>query len=184
MDSVPSATKDLLDVLDLLDRIARLPDDVALTTEEAALYLRVSTTTLERMRSDGSGPEYCQGGRKSTRGANLKVTYSMKSLRSWRAKNSVSSTMEAAVRRGMAFGSVRDSLVRIPFWHHQGNLVGRVFDDTPGEYLEHRKQLGICWMSSATAVTQAWHSQGAKLKLVDAYKKVLETELKSLDSAS
>lgn len=173
-------TKDLLNVLDVLDRIARLPDDVALTTDEAAIYLRVSKSSLERMRADGSGPKYFQGGGKSSRGLNLKVTYTMGSLRAWIAKNSVSSSMEAAIKRGMAFGSIRDSLVRIPFWHDHGVLIGRVFDDKPEEYLAHRRHLGIDWLSSANAVTREWQSQGAKQQLVDSYRAVLEAELNSL----
>ena len=35
--------------LGVLDALARLPENVALTTDEAAIFLRFSSTTLERM---------------------------------------------------------------------------------------------------------------------------------------
>lgn len=168
--------KEMLDVFDVIDRIARLSDDVALTTEEAALFIRKSVTSIERMRTNGSGPAYIQGGGKSARGTNQKITYRLGALRAWRIENEVSSSMEAAVHRGMAFCSIWDAKIRVPFWSLGGKICGRVLDDTPDEYLYHREHLKIIWISSAKAVFRSWAVPEKHRMLVDAYKSALASE--------
>lgn len=52
-----------LSELSALERVYMLPNDAPLTSSEAALFMRLSLSTLERMRRDGSGPAYLQSGR-------------------------------------------------------------------------------------------------------------------------
>jgi hypothetical protein len=85
---------------DLLDRLHRLPDTCFLTTTEAAVFLRSSVSSLERMRRDGSGPPYAQDGGKGARGTNQKCFYEKSDLLAWQRKNKVASSMQAAVRKG------------------------------------------------------------------------------------
>jgi hypothetical protein len=172
----PKNSKEMLDVYDVLERIARLPDDIALTTDEAALYLRLSRTTLERMRVDGSGPVYIQGGGKSARGTNQKITYKLGELRAWRNSHAISSSMAAAVRRGMTFTTLKDAMRRIPFWHRGERILGRVLDDAPEEYLHNRECLKIVWMPSADAVFKPWVNPEKHYALAVAYKSVLAFE--------
>lgn len=65
----------LLSQLSVLEALHLLPDSAALTTDEAAIFLRVSVTTLERLRRDDTGPVYIQGGAAGARAINQRVTY-------------------------------------------------------------------------------------------------------------
>jgi hypothetical protein len=48
-----------MSIVDVLNCLNALNDQVMLTTTEAAIFLRVSVTTMERWRKqDGVGPEY------------------------------------------------------------------------------------------------------------------------------
>jgi hypothetical protein len=60
-----------------------------LTQTEAAEILRLSPRTLERMRLEGSGPEFMKAGRR--------VLYREQGLLSWLEARTFSSTAEAAV---------------------------------------------------------------------------------------
>jgi hypothetical protein len=71
-----------------------------LTSREAGAFLRVSQSTLERWRRDGSGPEYIQGGSKGARGTNQAVRYRKQALLDWEAAHTVKSSREAAIRKG------------------------------------------------------------------------------------
>lgn len=95
----------LIDINDLeaADRISRMSDDVMLTPSEAATYLRVSHRTLERMRAsgfNGYGPVYHQAAVPGAVGVNQKIGYRLGDLRNWRNDNTVSSSIEAAVKKG------------------------------------------------------------------------------------
>ncbi len=96
-----SPTNNISD-FDLLDRLHRLPDTCFLTTSEAAVFLRSSVTSLERMRRDGTGPLYIQAGGKGAFGTNQKCLYEVSDLLAWQRKNKVASSMQAAVRKGQA----------------------------------------------------------------------------------
>jgi|APMI01.1.fsa_nt_gi hypothetical protein len=89
--------------LEAADRIAKLSDEVMLTTKEAALFLRVSVRSMERMRSAtyaGTGPDYHQAAMPGMRGLNQSVRYRLGDLRAWLAENRLGSTLEAAIRKG------------------------------------------------------------------------------------
>jgi hypothetical protein len=98
--------------LEALAHICSLPDSTWLTTYEASVFLRVSDSTLERMRQPGSttqGPPYSQagGGKKDARGKavraegrNQKVLYKKGDLLAWLEQNRVSDSLKAAVRKG------------------------------------------------------------------------------------
>jgi len=85
--------------LDIAERLHRLPDTVALTTAEAAIFLRCSVTMLERLRSSGLGPPYIQGGVKGS-GTNQRCLYEKTDLLAWIRSLKVNSKMEAAIRKG------------------------------------------------------------------------------------
>lgn len=86
-------------VYERLAALHALPDHAALTTNEAALFLRLSTKTLERMRLDGSGPHYLQAGAVGSRGGNQKCLYIKGDLWAWQQSNRVVNAMQAAARR-------------------------------------------------------------------------------------
>lgn len=90
---------DYLNKLDILDRLHRLPDSVALTTIEAAVVLRSSVSKLESLRATGSGPTYIQGGSPESRGTNQPCLYEKADLFSWLRSQKVASVREAAIRK-------------------------------------------------------------------------------------
>ena len=62
-------------VVEVLSAINALPPATLLTTSEAAIFLRTSVTKMERLRKDGEGPVYVQGGGKGARGSNQTCLY-------------------------------------------------------------------------------------------------------------
>ncbi len=119
MTSLDSALK----TYEVLTALHALPDQAALTTAEAALFLRLSPKTMERMRLDGSGPPYVQAGVNGARGGNQKCVYLKADLLGWQQANQVSNAMEAAVKRGQAFRTMFDLVAEAPFYL---DAVGRV----------------------------------------------------------
>ena len=80
-----------------------MPDDATLSAEVSALYLGVSVKTLARYRQTGNGPAYIQYQAEDSKARNQRVNYLLGDLRIWRDRHKVSSTMEAAQVRGLAF---------------------------------------------------------------------------------
>lgn len=72
-------------------------DDELLTTREAAAALRLGTSTLERMRGDGSGPPFIKLGRGKTR---CRVVYARSALNAWLTEQRFQSTSEYHVKNG------------------------------------------------------------------------------------
>lgn len=77
------STDQILATLDVLERLHRLPDTVALITSEAAVFLRSSVSALEAMRAKGAGPSYSQAGARGVSGANQKCLYEKGDLLAW-----------------------------------------------------------------------------------------------------
>lgn len=89
--------------IEAADRLARMSDDVMLTTEEAAAFLRISVRSLERLRTLGpkaQGPVYYQASWQGMKGVNQAVRYRLRDLRAWVEQHQVHSTLEAAGRKG------------------------------------------------------------------------------------
>ncbi len=63
-----------------------MPEINYLTQSEAAELLRISPRTLERMRLDGSGPQFRKFGRR--------VAYSTEDIRNWANARTFTSTSE------------------------------------------------------------------------------------------
>ena len=112
--------------LETLAILLALPDDALLTTEEAAIVLRSSPRTLERGRAPGGdGPEFHQAGAKGAKGSNQKILYEKAALKAWLAARKVSSSVEAAVRKGqLSFATLPELLEPAPFWISEGKIDG------------------------------------------------------------
>lgn len=155
-----------LSELDVLERLHRLPEDCALTPDEAAIMLRLSPSSLERMRRNGTGPAYVQGGGKGARGTNQKVTYLKNDLRRWQNENRVTSTMGAAVRRGQAFMPYAspiprrtdfDLITKRPFYADTtGQVVGSVEDEAVEVVIERLGRQPIIWLNPIAAAGASW----------------------------
>ena len=143
--------------LDVLARLHQLPDAVALTTSEAAVFLRSSVSALESMRAKGTGPAYIQGGGKGASGSNQKCLYEKADLLAWQRANKVSSTVEAAVRKGQLFTSIHDLAKLEPFWvDERGQIVGMVEAESLGAVLTRLGLFEIEWLPVMDALGQPW----------------------------
>lgn len=152
-----TADNPMLATLDVLERLHRLPDTVALTTAETAVFLRSSVSALEAMRRDGSGPAYIQGGSRGTIGANQKCLYQKRDLLAWQDSQKVVSSVEAAMRKGQLFVSLQDLAREEAFWmDEKGRVVGLVELTPMAVAIERLGILKIVWMPVIEAVSREW----------------------------
>lgn len=98
----------VMKLVTVLDAIHALPNGALLTTSEAAIFLRTSVTKMERLRKEGQGPAYSQGGSRGAKGTNQACLYEKADLLAWHQANKVSSSLDAAVRKGQAFATIAD----------------------------------------------------------------------------
>lgn len=174
----------MLEELAALEILARLPNDVVLTSAEAAVFLRLSLSTLERMRRDGSGPIYVQGGKAGARGTNQKCLYKKQALIDWLQANEVASSMVAAVRKGQTFVALQDILVAVPVWRDPNGLVAGLVEKTPVDVCVER--LGVWeieWMPASEAACETWSSLGDHAGFADQIQQVLKRESQRIRQA-
>ena len=133
--------------MEALELIARLPDDTPLTTAEAAVFLRVSKSTLDKMRrpdATNEGPPYSQGGGLKSKGSNQKVLYFKGDLKTWLQTRKVANTFDAAIRKGQLTRNMDEPM---SFWTTpQGVVEGLVEDTDVDLFFERCGVWGIEWM--------------------------------------
>lgn len=114
------------ELADLAQQLARLPDDAQVSAGTAALLICVdappSERTMEgwrqgRNRGGETGPPFHAG-----TGRTSPVSYNVGEVRAWVRAQRVSTTMEAAARRGLTFATIAD-LSRPEPWVLQGDYV-------------------------------------------------------------
>lgn len=173
MPSLDAALK----TYEVLTALHALPDQAALTTAEAALFLRLSPKTMERMRLDGSGPSYVQAGLRRARGGNQKCLYLKADLLAWQQANQVSNAMEAAVRKGQAFRTLHDLVAEAPFYlDANGRVAGAAEGVSLGAVIDRLglDAWGLVWLPVIDGVGREWtdlaahqeYSQGVTSVLV------------------
>jgi hypothetical protein len=155
--SKPNSNHELLAQLDVLARLHALPEAVALTTSEAAIFLRSSVSALEAMRAKGTGPTYIQGGGKGAAGTNQKCLYEKADLLAWQRAHKVSSTVEAAVRKGQLFATAFDLLQTEAFWVDcHGGIISMVETASISTAVERLGQYEIEWLPVVDAAARPW----------------------------
>lgn len=161
--------------LQVLDMLARMPPEAILDAPLAAIYLRVSEQTLAKMRADKSGPQYSQG---DSGARNAKVSYRMGDLRDWHRSKRISSTMEAAKRRGMCFSTLSDFTEPQPMWAKpDGGLVSHSLTSSVSDFnAKSRAGLEIVWMPMIEAMGLPWDDVATRREFLTAYLMALETE--------
>ena len=172
------STDQILATLDVLERLHRLPDSVALTTSETAVFLRCSVSALEAMRASGTGPAYMQGGAKGAAGPNQKCLYEKADLLSWQRSLKVQSTNAAAVRKGQLFTSLFDLSQEEAFWIDRlGRVMGMVERATVAQAVARIGTLEIVWMSPVEAAGREWDDMEGHRSSAAEIEKVLLREL-------
>jgi hypothetical protein len=148
--------------LQALELISRLPDDVWLTVEEAAIFLRMSPSSLNKMRMPGhptGGPVYSQGGKSGARGSNQKVLYKKADLKAWHEANAVSDTLAAAVRKGQLFMSLAVLAEPEAYWlNPKGEVAGLVEETDVDVFFKRLGKWEIRWMDPLEAAGEEWES--------------------------
>jgi len=168
------STDQILATLEVLDRLHRLPDSVALTTSESAVFLRSSVSALESMRANGTGPTYSQGGAKGVAGVNQKCLYEKADLLEWLRSNKVVSTMAAAVRKGQLFTTLFDVVQTEAFWiDPEGHVVGMVEQAPVSVVLSRLGIVDIAWIPAVDAASMEWAELTAHQELAAAIESVL-----------
>ena len=177
------STDQILATLDVLERLHRLPDTVALTTSEAAIFLRSSVSALEAMRANGAGPSYSQAGARGVSGTNQKCLYEKGDLLAWIRSNKVASTIEAAVRKGQLFATLFDCARTEAFWiDSAGRVVGMVENAPIGVVIDRLGVFEIEWMPAVDGASMAWVDLGEHQALTSAIEQVLESQRQRLRS--
>ncbi|MCM2538729.1 MULTISPECIES: helix-turn-helix domain-containing protein [Burkholderia] len=175
-----------LKTYEVLTALHALPDQAALTTAEAALFLRLSPKSLERMRADGSGPPYLQAGARGARGGNQKCLYLKSSLLAWQLANQISNAMEAAVRKGQAFKTIFDLVADAPFYlDANGRVAGAAEDISLSVIIE---RLGsdvwsLLWLPVVEAAGQEWADLAAHQDLAREIQSILAVAEQKISAA-
>lgn len=175
--------------LELLAILSGLPGDVAVTTEEAAVLLRVSPSTLAKMRMPNhpvKGPPYIQAGEKGTTGANQKVTYLIEDLKAWQRANRVTDTQAAAVRKGQLFATLLDLAEERPYWTNEKGLIAGAVMDTSEDVFVARilsPVWSVDWLNATDASLRPWAGIIGKRAHVAEVERVLSDLLGSVRGA-
>lgn len=170
----------LMDIEDVLSRLHVLPDSVTLTSSEAALFLAISITTLDRLRVAGTGPAYMQGGSYGAKGTNQACTYHKKDLIAWQEKHKVTSTMQAAILKGQTFSTIFELGQQEAFYiDPHGNIEGMCERTEVETIIERLGQWEIVWMTPVEAASREWSS----LPDHKAFASEIQTVLKKATSA-
>ena len=176
--------------LDPWERINRMPDERPLKSAEAAVLMTFSLSTLERMRVDGTGPDYFQGGiRKAgsapsqAKGTNQHVRYFKPDIRAWWKASKVSSAMQAAILKGQAFRSIFDLAEERPFYLDAIGCVAGMVESTPIDtFIERLGEWDIVWMPAVEAASRSWVNLADHQSFADSVNKILSQARSGIDS--
>lgn len=174
----------LMSALEAWQRIDALPDGFPLNTDEAALFLRCSISKMERMRRDGSGPVYIQAGGSNAKGTNQSVTYLKKSLQDWLKGNTVSSSMEAAIRKGQTFATIFDLAEAMPFYVDAiGAVESPAEENTIDVVVERLGSWDLVWLTPVEAAARRWTSLNAHRNFAGHVQRVLSNMQHGISSS-
>lgn len=173
----PKLNEEFFHQLDALDRLAHLPDNTFLTTSEAAIFLRSSVSALEALRTKGAGPTYSQQGEKGVAGVNQKCLYEKADLLAWQRAAKVSSTTQAAVRKGQLFSTLNDLAQTEAFWMDElGRVVGMVEAAPVSLVVQRLGVFEIAWMPVIDAAAREWSSSAEHAALANQVSRVFSGE--------
>lgn len=180
----------LCDLSDL-ERVHRLPDSVPLTSSEAALFLRISISTLERMRRNGSGPIYSQSGEVGAKGTNQKCVYLKADLYAYLKSRQVNSSMEAAVRKGQMggiptirpmFNKLEDLGIKRAFHSNAKGQVDAAMESLPVDtVLSKLGAWNIVWLNAVEAASAEWASPSKRVDFAQEVIPVLQRSLSAVN---
>lgn len=143
--------------VDALQLLYALPPQIPLTTSEAAIFLRLSVTTMERMRKNGGGPQYVQGGSPGAKGTNQSCSYIKQDLLKWQSDHKVDSSMMAAIRKGQTFATLFDLVEPAAFYvDARGTVESMVEENLLGTVVERIGLWDVQWLTPVEAASRRW----------------------------
>jgi hypothetical protein len=176
--------------LDPWERINALPANRPLKTSEAAVFMTFSVATLERMRMNGTGPDYFQGGirrsgsQPAPAGTNQHVRYFKEDIEAWWKRGKVSSTMQAAKLKGQVFATIFDLAEEHPFYIDpaDGGVAGMVETTRIATVIERLGEWDIVWMPAVEAASRSWANLADHQSFAEGINKVLSQARQGIES--
>lgn len=169
-------------VVDVLNAIHALKPTIPLTTSEAAIFLRISVTTLERLRKNGGGPAYSQPGAVGVEGTNQTCYYLREDLEKWFMGNRVESSLEAAVRKGQAFATIFDVAEPAAFYiDPEGHVESMVEENLLGTVVQRIGAWDVLWMTPVEAAGRRWTDLDNHKAFAEGVRRVLSNAINALD---
>ena len=152
----------LSSVPDPWERINLWPANKPLKSSEAAIFMRMSESTLSRLRTSGQGPDYFQGGMKMSGkeaplGTNQHILYFKEDIEAYWRANMVKSKTMAAVKKGQAFATIFDLVEEAAFYvDERGDIDGMVEDAPVDVFLDRLGAWEIVWMPAIEGASHRW----------------------------
>lgn len=167
--------------LDPWERINAMPANRPLKTSEAAIFITFSVATMERMRANGTGPDYFQGGirrdgsQPAPAGTNQHIRYFKADIDAWWKRGKVSSTMQAAKLKGQVFATIFDLAEEHPFYIDpaDGGVAGMVETTPLATVIDRLGEWDIVWMPATEAASRRWSNLSAHQELASKVQSVL-----------
>ena len=173
----------MMKLVDVLDALEALRPSILLTTSEAAIFLRTSVTKMERLRKDGEGPSYTQGGGVKAKGTNQTCLYEKGDLIAWIQGNKVSSSHEAMIRKGQAFATMFDLAELEAFYvDAAGNVESMVVENTLHTVVERVGEWDVQWLSPVEAASRRWTDHPKHAEFAKGVQSVLSQSLRGIQS--
>lgn len=181
-------------MLDVLQRLDKVPPIAAMSTQEAGLFLGYSVSQMERMRIAGTGPRYRQtppepipkpkrGEERKKRGTNLHVAYQKAELMAWAEKNTASSAMEHAAKHKRTFATLFEVLEEIPFYVDEtGAVEGMAEENSLATVIDRLGVWEIEWMPAVEACSRPWAALGPHRELAGQVQEVLSKARGGVDA--
>lgn len=172
--------------LQIVNAISNLHDDVTICAGIAAIFLGTSEKTLARLRQSGDGPIYIQYPKSGSTARNQKINYKMRDLRIWQRQHIVKSTMDAAVRRGLAFGRVNDLVIPQPFWYEGMKIIDHAFCVSIEDFTTYinKAETEIVWVKWSKALSGQWKSSSMRQPYHTKYVNLLSKQITAADQTS
>lgn len=177
-ERLPQAIKEQLLQARVRADMAQMHDATPVDSELAAVYLCVSSATLKRMRSEGTGPKYQQPQTiAGTTARNQKIVYLMGELKRWLSEQTTASTMNAAELRGTMFATLQSLGTPEPFWagEHKGvdAILGHVLATPLTPELMSGELAHIVWIDWPEAMRRGWSNGAQRAVFENQYTKLL-----------
>lgn len=159
---MPNMSAPLSSVQDPWDRVNAWPENKPLRCSEAATFMRMSESTLSRLRTSGQGPDYYQAGMKVSGkdgplGTNQHILYFKEDIEAHYKANKINSKTMAAVKKGQAFASVFDLVEEVAFYvSARGDIDGLVEEVPLGTFYERIGEWEIVWLPAIEGASRRW----------------------------